>query len=61
MKETVRCKKCNVKLPSYLKQMFTCKCDNVYCSLHKLNHDCDFNYREVKKVEKIQKSKVEQI
>lgn len=61
MRETIRCNKCNIKINRYLKKMFTCKCNKVYCSLHKFNHNCDFNYQEVKKIEKIETKKVEKI
>jgi late competence protein required for DNA uptake (superfamily II DNA/RNA helicase) len=43
-KKKIKCKKCNKKLHLLLVDMYTCKCNQLYCSNHLLDHDCTFNY-----------------
>ena len=62
----LRCKLCNKKLSIMLKDMYICRCSDYYCSIHKLEHNCTFDYKELfiqqnKDLIEIKKSKVEKI
>lgn len=41
-----RCKfkDCKRKIPSTLKDMYRCRCTHLYCSRHRLAHNCTFDY-----------------
>ena len=39
-----RCKFCNKKIKSVLP--IKCKCEEYYCGLHKIEHNCSFDYRK---------------
>jgi hypothetical protein len=45
----------------------TCRCKNIYCSLHIHDHNCEFNYNEmwqkqaVKTLPKVEKEKIQKI
>ena len=41
----VKCQICGKKIPMYMQAVYTCKCKGVYCTDHKLNHDCTFDYK----------------
>ncbi|XP_045167416.1 AN1-type zinc finger protein 3 homolog [Mercenaria mercenaria] len=43
-----RCNVCKCKLELAQRTIGKCKCDNVYCSLHRLPelHNCDFDHKE---------------
>lgn len=41
-----QCVKCNKKISSLMVSVYTCKCKNLYCSKHKHNHDCSYDYYE---------------
>ena len=62
-----KCNICNKKLNNVYLSLYTCKCANVYCGIHKNNHDCNFDYKlaEKKRLKnkliKIVSSKVEKI
>ena len=61
----MQCFKCNKKLK--LTEQFECKCSNLYCKQHRLNHNCKFDYREhcskilTKEMPKVVGSKFEKI
>ena len=41
-----RCKYdgCKKKIPSVLKEINRCRCGKLYCSKHRLDHQCTFDY-----------------
>jgi len=47
-KNRKRCFKCNCKLELAIRAIGICKCDYVFCQLHRLpeQHDCDFDHKE---------------
>ena len=42
-----RCKylECKRKISSVLKDVSRCRCGKLYCSEHRLAHDCTFDYQ----------------
>jgi hypothetical protein len=38
------CKICNKKILKHFINIYKCKCYNIYCSEHKLNHNCPYDY-----------------
>lgn len=38
------CKICNKKILTHLISLYKCKCENIYCSDHKLSHNCTYDY-----------------
>ena len=62
----LRCKLCNKKLNKMLKEMYICRCSDYYCSIHKLEHNCTFDYKELfiqqnKDLIEVKKEKIEKI
>ena len=47
-----RCEECKKKIKSIM--VFACKCEKYYCNLHKVEHDCPFDYRK-EQTEKLKK------
>ncbi|XP_013397711.1 AN1-type zinc finger protein 3 isoform X2 [Lingula anatina] len=47
-KNKKRCYKCNAKLDMAQREIGRCKCDYVFCNLHRLpeQHDCIFDHKE---------------
>ena len=41
----IKCMVCGKKISGHLAVMYTCKCKNVYCSDHKLQHECSYDYK----------------
>lgn len=41
----VTCQKCNKKIDLLDIIISKCRCCNVYCMHHRLDHDCEFDYR----------------
>lgn len=41
-----RCQHCHHKISIIDSIMCKCKCGNVYCKLHRISHNCSFNYHE---------------
>ena len=39
------CTVCNKKIKKVMKIMYTCRCQNVYCSSHLHDHDCTFDHK----------------
>lgn len=62
-----KCSICDKKIPPLMVDVYTCKCGNIYCPRHKLNHDCswDFLQENQKRIRLqnpiISKPKIEQI
>lgn len=48
IKSQNRCKQCNKKIKFTEILISTCRCGNLYCSLHRNSkeHNCSFNYLE---------------
>jgi len=49
-----------------LKDMYICRCSDYYCSIHKLEHNCTFDYKELfiqqnKDLIEVKKEKIEKI
>jgi hypothetical protein len=44
--EILRCKECNKKISFLHKLTCTCRCKEVFCNLHRVNHICSFDYKE---------------
>jgi len=47
-KNKKRCYKCNCKLELAIREIGRCRCDYIFCQLHRLpeQHDCIFNHKE---------------
>jgi hypothetical protein len=62
-----RCKLCNKKLNNLTIIVNTCRCKNVYCREHLVNHNCTYDYKSdfqeinTKNLEKISTNKIEKI
>lgn len=57
----LKCCECNKKLNWYLTNLYTCKCNKVYCSDHKMSHRCEFKYDKITSNDKIESSKIDKI
>ena len=44
-----RCFECNKKLNSIFITINTCRCKNLYCVQHMINHKCSFDYKKNEK------------
>jgi len=42
----VKCSVCKKKIPILMVDVYTCKCKNIYCPQHKLDHNCSWNFFE---------------
>lgn len=40
----MKCNVCKKKIPEYMKEVYTCKCNGIYCTKHKVDHECTFDY-----------------
>ena len=57
-----KCLVCNKKLQSLMIQMYTCRCNGIYCSDHLHHHDCRYDYAQSSKVEEsVTATKVDKI
>lgn len=62
-----KCKICSKKIKSIFKDMYTCKCDGVYCSNHLHDHSCTYDMKAFhrkcleKRLIKVKKSKIQPI
>jgi len=45
MGKTCKFKDCKKKLNVVEKTIGKCRCGKSFCSLHRLNHDCTYDYR----------------
>ena len=43
----IRCFTCNKKIKSVLP--ISCKCEEYFCGLHKMEHKCSFDYKKENK------------
>lgn len=41
-----RCNKCKCKVKSIDVVINKCRCGNVYCSNHRIDHNCAFDYKK---------------
>lgn len=53
MAKKCKFKDCNKKMTPAEKLIGKCKCGKTFCSKHRLNHDCTFDYKEAVDKEKI--------
>tara|TARA_B110000285_G_C14536082_1_gene342876 strand:- start:3 stop:305 length:303 start_codon:yes stop_codon:yes gene_type:complete len=44
-KKKKKCEACRKRL-SLCEQQLKCKCCNLYCTLHRHDHNCTYNYKE---------------
>lgn len=40
----MRCLICNAKLSNLMVQMFTCRCEGIFCRKHMFEHNCQYDY-----------------
>lgn len=53
----LKCLYCKKKINSLIKQLFTCKCGDIYCREHLIGyHNCKYDYK--KEYENILKQKL---
>ena len=43
-----RCSVCGKKLPKIMLQMYTCRCNELFCTEHKHSHKCTYDYKKHK-------------
>ena len=67
MSKKIRCNCCKTKINPLLKDMFRCKCENIYCRVHLYDHNCTYNYLEhqknklTKSLEKVEANKIDEL
>lgn len=44
--DVLRCKECNKKISFLNKLTSSCRCNEVFCNLHRLDHTCTFDYKQ---------------
>jgi len=44
-----KCGKCSKKVSILDSTISKCKCGNIFCMKHRLDHDCAFDYKEMYK------------
>ena len=42
----LRCKECNKKISFMNALTATCRCKEVFCNFHRIDHKCTFDYKE---------------
>ena len=42
----LRCKECNKKISFMNAITSTCRCKEIFCNLHRIDHKCSFDYKE---------------
>ena len=61
----IRCHDCNIKVKTIDVIISTCRCGNIYCIKHRINHNCSYDYKTDyhlnNKLVKINGKKVDQI
>jgi hypothetical protein len=58
----IKCFECNKKIKLIDTIICSCRCGNVYCVKHRLDHKCLFDYHETyQKPEKIESHKIDKI
>lgn len=58
----MKCFECRRKISELDKITNKCRCENIYCSFHRLTHECNFNYIELyKKTNNLVKLKSEKM
>jgi hypothetical protein len=40
-----KCIICKKKINDIIKDIYLCKCNNIYCSNHTNNHNCTYDYQ----------------
>jgi hypothetical protein len=57
-----KCKVCNRGITPLMIDIYTCRCDNIYCRMHLHDHGCTFDYHELwrKQTEKVMTKVVRQ-
>lgn len=46
MQHAIRCTVCNSKVKSIDVLVTTCRCGNIYCMTHRIDHKCAFDYKK---------------
>ena len=41
-----KCFICKKKVSKLFLDLYTCKCEKVVCRKHKLDHNCEYNYKD---------------
>lgn len=55
MTHKFKCILCSKKLPSYMADLYRCKCKKHLCNACKTTHNCSFDYKgEFKNIQQIQ-------
>ncbi len=39
------CYICKKKIPIVYQSLHTCRCKNLYCKIHLIDHNCEFDYK----------------
>lgn len=42
----IRCEICQKKIAEIFIEIYTCKCEKIFCRKHKLDHNCDYNHKK---------------
>ena len=42
----LRCKVCHKKISLLESIIATCRCNETFCNMHRIDHDCAFDYKE---------------
>lgn len=65
MPSFVRCTVCSSKVKTIDAIISTCRCGNIYCMLHRIDHGCSFDYKKDyelnNKLVKVEGKKVDRI
>ena len=62
MQRGYKCLICKKKLKHLFIQLNTCRCNNLFCSYHKHDHNCSYNYKTMFSIDdKIKSHKIEKI
>lgn len=46
MSGSLRCFLCGSKIKTIDSIICTCRCGNIYCMNHRIDHDCKFDYKK---------------
>lgn len=65
MPQSIRCTVCRSKVKIIDVIISTCRCGNVYCMRHRIDHECTFDYKKDyeinNKLVKVDGEKIERI
>jgi hypothetical protein len=50
---SIKCEVCNIKINKLLAELTNkCRCGNIFCKKHMLNHNCTFDYNKLYLIQK---------